>query len=133
MKKHIKVILIVIACGLIGSTNFALANNHSDESWSFSYKIGTGNTHYTSSRNKLDDSYAYVKLDSVSNNGSVDCWCVTHGKKDIIDSSVVTVNVGQERFISQYAYEKGYKKIRLAVKSTMWWGRATGVWSPDSV
>lgn len=133
-KKIAAVVLSLIT--MFGFTAPALANNHRDTEWSFtltSYEIGR-----TGPRQKQDDSYTYAKLNSKSNNGQVRLWVERTYQKPDVKSARITLNVGQEGRISQYAYEM-YGKVQVSLcvrdanpKNGMRYS-ASGLWSPDSV
>lgn len=122
----------------------ASAANNGDTD--FSLKVRTTLNDYTNVREKQDASGTYVYYKSAttgltgavkyrvmgSNNQSTPSIYATNYTRN----SYGTISVGQERFISQYVYEKGQKYAFLStpkVASGDPTGTASGVWSPDSV
>lgn len=110
----------------------ASANNHADTS--FQFGLNAHFAKYTGSRNKTDASSVYVYVRNVTKAKDVACFAVGPNFENV-SSSVVVLRSGTAAKISQYAYENGYRKVRLGVRNNSSWGASTvsGLWSPDSI
>ncbi|EFM42574.1 hypothetical protein HMPREF0168_0014 [Bifidobacterium dentium ATCC 27679] len=91
-----------------------MANNHGDTAWS-AYMKGW-QTYDTPNRQKQDASSAYIKANSVTGNHLIRAWALSFSNGDV-GSDTVQFTTGQERFISQYAYEwNGYKPRQIHLR-----------------
>lgn len=92
----------------------AMANNHGDTAWS-AYMKGW-QTYDTPNRQRQDASSAYIKANSVTGNHLIRAWALSFSNGDV-GSDTVQFTTGQERFISQYAYEwNGYKPRQIHLR-----------------
>lgn len=115
---------------LAGSALPASAANTGDSLWQ--YEISYNRMSYTTgARDKQDDSATYVFYEN-GTPSSLACD-VLNSENQSMCKKIGSIKKGQEGFIAQYVYEKGYRKAKLKVTSSTTYGGAGGLWSPDSV
>ncbi|OTA26790.1 hypothetical protein B9G54_03115 [Alloscardovia macacae] len=113
-----------------------MANNHKDSGFGVDLwpinSIG-----YTPNRQKQDKSSSYMLIQHKSGGGPFRVWMERAFQNPNINSAVLIKDVGQEAFISQYAYEMyGKVQIRGCIQNKdihIPIYHVSGVWSPDSV
>ncbi len=141
MKLAKKLIGVALAAAVVMSAGamVASANNHYDESFSFTFQ---GKEDYTKGRLKDDDSSMYIKVNSggafvaaaYGRNSETGTLYPAY-KSSNGTSYTKTCYVGQSYYLYNYVHENGYKygSIQGAPLNPTQWYTATGVWSPDSV
>ncbi|MEC1669445.1 hypothetical protein [Bacillus mojavensis] len=150
MKSKIKKIIGSITIVSLVLTGFAVSNasakgNTKDTNFSFRFTNSTsGKYEYTSSREKRDNTSAYMRLKSISMTGSVHYYAelvTSSGKRFSKPYRYVFGNnfstFPKTQYLKNYAHEDYKKTIKVKIEATGYgtvnsWG-AAGVWSPDSI
>ncbi|ASU97262.1 hypothetical protein ABE189_10330 [Bacillus subtilis] len=150
MKAKFKKLIGAIAIVSLVFTGFAVSNvsakgNTKDTNFSFHFTNSTsGKYEYTGSREKRDNTSAYMSLKSISMTGAVHYYAelVTSSGKSF--SKPYRYAFGNNfrlypktQYLKNYAHEDYKKTIKVKIEATGYgtvnsWG-AAGVWSPDSV
>lgn len=115
----------------------ALANNHTDTSYTFTFRTEMNGT---SPREKTDTSSTYMKCTSIPSNRSYTAYVC--GSNTISGNSVTDVSRGYNYlfqkdtvyFMRNWVHENGYKYATVMANRN--YGTsfvASGVWSPDSI
>lgn len=113
-----------------------LASNHTDTAWNFNFTV-FDKVEYTTARAKQDDTSAYMILTSRSKAQRFTASVVDSSYKNFTKTWYQDiVNVNQDYFVPNYAYEdRGYDvKVRIKATTGDFTGfDANGLWSPDSI
>ena len=112
----------------------ASASNTKDET--FDFLLGRlGGNDYSDAREKQDKTAAYVRLDSIGK-GKMNAWILKSNGASV-RSPKTTVKQGEEKFLTNYAFEDyGKTDVKLTGETAaveIVQVSASGVWSPDSV
>ncbi|MCM3734263.1 hypothetical protein M3215_00025 [Bacillus cytotoxicus] len=115
----------------------ALANNHGDTYFNFSFGSG-GGASYTDARQKNDDSSGYVKIGGFYGNvlnAQVRIVGGNYAHVKAEEPNLSTSDVGRGIYLSNYVKESGLNSARLKVSTgkSLDGGGVYGVWSPDSI
>lgn len=140
MQKKILVSLALVAgLGITGFTSTANAGNISDSEYKYNFTT-SGNTAYTNARSKYDSTSSYMRLCEMENGpGSFKVKVVKANTSDFSRYwwSDSFTNVGQQQYISNYAYEDVGYGVPVRMKAEGHGGSTTCIckvkWSPDSI
>lgn len=128
IKRIIVAVVMMMTCiGALPITTYASVRDSTIPSSFVSYSQWM----YTSSRNKDDYSYVYVK-----NTAGFDFYLqVLSGNVNCTGSGHAIVPSSAERFVTNYVKERNFSNCRLHISSARSGvsGYTRGAWSPDSV
>lgn len=130
-------LVAAMVVGTVGNVT-ALANNHEDKAFRFSFN---NQQVYTGARAKKDTSKLYMKCTSIGANKSymahaVGCTSASSG--DSVDCSnghcYRFSSSGEYHYMTSWVKEYGYGYARIAASPNYAYSfSASGVWSPDNV
>lgn len=122
--------------GIFGFQQVGASSNHYDTNFNFFF----GNPEIspqTDSREKLNNTSAYIKPTNISGGDSFRAWVSLENGMDVSGGHHYNVYQGQEVFLINYAVETYGVPVKVRIQARKTHGSNTmsaeGVWSPDSI